>query len=146
MECFFIGTNRRFWCSSNKVEPNSGQFSILDVAIKSPSTDAVLNVMIALPLFIFRLRCYKIKTFPIGCLSLLKQEAWWIMAHLPHPALSSSLEMMHDLNFTEGKQKCVDPPRPSRLCSPLASFRIACCADWRPGKEKFLSTKYKACL
>lgn len=65
--------------------------------------------MIALPLFIFRLRCYKVKTSRIGCLSLLKQEAWWIMAHSPHPALSSSLEMMHDLNFTEGKQKCVDP-------------------------------------
>lgn len=108
-ECYFIGTNRRFWCSNNEAEPNSGQFSILDTAIKSSSADAVLNVMIALPLFIFRLHCYKIKTFRIGCLLLLKQEVWWILAHLPHPALSSLLEMMHDLNFTEGKQKCVDP-------------------------------------
>ena len=42
--------------------------------------------------------------FPLGGLSLLKQETWWISAHLPCYALSSSLEMMHDLNFTEEKK------------------------------------------
>lgn len=48
---------------------------MLDVAIKSSSADAILNVMIALPLFIFHLHCYEMKTFRIGGLSLLKQEA-----------------------------------------------------------------------
>lgn len=38
-------------------------------------------------------------------LSLLKWKSWWIMAHFPCYALSSSLEMMHGLKLTHQKTK-----------------------------------------
>jgi hypothetical protein len=45
------------------------------------------------------------------------------MAHLPCYALSSSLEMMYDLNFTEGKKKKKDGhPLSYLLCLPLEPF------------------------
>lgn len=38
-------------------------------------------------------------------LSLLKWKSWWIMAHFPCYALSSSLKMMHGLKLTQQKTK-----------------------------------------
>lgn len=38
-------------------------------------------------------------------LSLLKWKSWWIMAHFPCYALSSSLEMMHGLKLMQQKTK-----------------------------------------
>ena len=61
--------------------------------------DVVFNVIIPTLFLLLQNKDF----FPLGCLSLLKQETWWISAHLPCYALSSSLEMMHDLNFTEEK-------------------------------------------
>lgn len=112
------------------------QFSLFNVDSKGSFTDTVLNVIILPPVFFFVLLQNR-DFFPLGCLSLLKWEKWWIMAHLPCYALSSSLEMMHDLNFTEGK-KYMDTLFLIFLCLPLKLCYFTCCTNWPPIKKKSL--------
>lgn len=98
---------------------------------KGSFADIILKVIISSPFFFFSICCYKIKTFfPLGCLSLLKWETWWIMAHLLCYALSASLEMMHDLNFTEGKKNIWTPSFLSSLfTSEIVLFLLVAQAD-----------------
>lgn len=80
--------------------------------------------------------CCKIRTIFLSRLSLLKWKSWWIMAHLPCYALSSSLQMIHYLKLTEWETKTTQEaslPYLWRYEMKLSCF--ACCTNWPPMTE-----------
>lgn len=70
-----------------------------------------------------------------SCLSLLKWKSWWIMAHFPYYALSSSLEMMHGLKLTKQKTKSSIGSfffLQLLLTNEIKSSCCTCCTQWPP--------------
>lgn len=68
-------------------------------------------------------------------LSLLKWKSWWIMAHFPYYALSSSLEMMHGLKLTKQKTKSSIGSFSFLqivLTCGIKSSCCTCCTQWPP--------------